>query len=138
MKKIIYFIITYIVCRILGLSDVWLGFAATYAVLLFTKMTPSLFWEIPMGTLASAISISAMGGDFAALLRILIPCAGVIIAYTSTKRLAIFFPAAVLALFFKNVYFAAAMCAFIWCGVKFLFPQKYSNTTKPILQATAD
>lgn len=138
MKKIIYFIISYIVCQALGLNDIWLGFAISYAAILFTRMTDSLLWEIPMGALAAAIGISAIGEDFASLLRILIPCAGVIIAYTSPKRLALFFPAAVLALFFKNVYFAASMCAFIWCGVKFLFIKEHSNTTKPILQAGTD
>ena len=138
MKKIIYFILTYIVCHILGVGGIWLGFAPFMCLTLFTRLKNSLIWEIPIGTLICAIIINLAGKDYTLLLRILIPCGAAIIAYTSPKRLALFFPAAVLSLFLKNEYCVAVMGAFLWCGIKFLFVKDYSITTKPILQATTD
>lgn len=138
MKKIIYFILTYIICRVLGISDIWLGFAPFVCLILFTRLGNSLIWEIPIGTLICAIIINVTGKDFTLLLRILIPCGAAVIAYASPKRLALFFPAAVISLFLKNAYCVAVMGAFLWCGVKLLFVKDYSTTTKPILQATTD
>ena len=138
MKKIIYFILTYIVCRVLGIGDIWLGFAPFVCIILFTRLGNSLVWEIPIGTLICAIIINLAGKDFTRLLRILIPCGAVVIAYASPKRLALFFPAAVLSLFLKNAYCVAVMGAFVWCGIRLLFVKDYSTTTKPILQATTD
>ena len=138
MKKIIYFILTYIICRILGISDIWLGFAPTLCLILFTRLENSLVWEIPIGTLICAILINMAGKDFTLLLRMLIPCGAAVIAYTSPKRLALFFPAAVLSLFLKNAFCVALMGAFVWCGIKLLFVKDYSTTIKPILQATTD
>lgn len=138
MKKIIYFILTYIVCRVLDIGDIWLGFAPFVCIILFTRLGNSLVWEIPIGTLICAIIINLAGKDFTLLLRILIPCGAAVIAYASPKRLALFFPAAVLSLFLKNAYCVAVMGAFVWCGIRLLFVKDYSTTTKPILQATTD
>ncbi len=138
MKKIIYFILTYIVCRVLGISDIWLGFAPFVCLILFTRLDNSLVWEIPIGTLICAIIINATGKDFTLLLRILISCGAAVIAYPSPKRLALFFPVAVLSLFLKNAFCVAIMGAFVWCGIKLLFVKEHSNTRKPILQATTD
>lgn len=138
MRKIVYLSATYAVCRFLGIENIWSGFAFSLLIMLFFRIPDTVLWEIPIGALVCAISLSAAGEDTATLIRILIPSAAVIIAFSSPSKLFFFFPMAVCALFFKNIFFTAALFASLWYAIRLLFIKNYFNIEKKILQAHTD
>lgn len=129
MRKLVYLAITFVICYILGLQRIWLGFAPAMAAMLLFRFGSSVLWEIPLAVLSCSVLEIAFADDVKALLQILILCSTVIISAASPKRLAIFFPIAALAMFFENIYSIASVWAALWCGVR-IIPSYF--TTKQI------
>lgn len=134
MKKIIYFAITYIICYLLKAQHIWTVFAPVYVIMLFLKLDNSLIWEIPLACLACSVFESAFSDDIISLLRIMIPISAALIGFVYPKKLFAFFPIAVCALFFKNIYAVAAIWATFWCTARSLFVKPYYTTKIRALQ----
>ena len=80
----------------------------------------SFLWEIPLAVLSCNVLEIAFAEDMKILLYGLILCGTVAVSAASPKRLFIFFPVAVFAIFFENIYAVAAVWATIWCGVRII------------------
>ena len=118
MRKIFYLILTFFICYILKLGDVWLGFAPVLLFLNLFKFEDSFLWEIPLAALSCGVLESAFVNELDTLLKIFLPCGAVFIAYNTPKRLVIFFPVAIWAIFNNNIYALCAMTASVWYGVR--------------------
>ncbi len=132
MRKLIYIAITFVICYILKLGHIWLGFVPSMLAMLLLKFKSSVLWEIPLAVLSCNVLEIAFADDVRILLHILILCSTVVICFASPRRLYIFFPIAILALFFENIYAVAAMWATLWCGVRIIL--SYFTTKKLNLQ----
>lgn len=118
MRKIFYLILTFFICYILKLSDVWLGFVPVLLLLNLFRFEESFLWEIPLAALGCGVLESAFINELDTLLKIFLPCGAVFIAYCTPKRLSIFFPIAIWAIFYNNIYALCAMAASVWFGVR--------------------
>lgn len=138
MKKIILIALTYLVCRILKIGNIWLGFMSAFVIIHSFKAPLSAFWEIPIGCLLCAIALETAEGDMHSFLSVLIPTGAVLTAFSSPGKLAVFFPLAVAAIVSEKVFFAAALFSVLWCSVRNLFVKNYFTTKKAVLQADTD
>ena len=130
MRKLIYFAITFVICYILGLWRIWLGFVPALLAMMLLKTESSLLWEIPLAVLSCNVLEIAFADDVKLLLHILILCSTVIISIISPRRLVIFFLIAALAMFFENIHSIAAVWATLWFGVRTIlshFTTKQTN-----------
>lgn len=134
MKKIICFIISFLICSLLKTQHIWIVLAPVYFIMLFFRLDNHLVWEIPLACLACSVFETAFGDDIISLLRIMIPTSAALIGFISPKRLFAFFPVAVCALFFKNIYAVAAIWATLWCIARSLVTKPHSTTKFTVLQ----
>lgn len=118
MKKILYVILTFFICYAIKTSDIYIGFVPMLLTLMLFKFDASLLWEIPLATLSCSVLYSAFSREADMLIRIFLPLAAVLIAYSSPKKLLIFFPVAITSLFYKNIYAVSVMAAALWYGVR--------------------
>ena len=79
MQKLLYLIITFILCYILKLQHIWIVFVPILLLLVKFNFNAALLWEIPLCCLALGVMETAFYDDMVTLLRILIVCSAVII-----------------------------------------------------------
>ena len=132
MRKLFYLAITFVICYILSLDRIWLGFVPVMLAMLLFRVDSSALWEIPLAVLSCSVLEIAFAEDIKILLYALILCGTVAVSAASPKRLFIFFPVAVFAIFFENIYAVAAVWATIWCGVRIIL--RYFTTKQFNLQ----
>ena len=118
MKKLLYFGLTFIICSIFKLTHIWLAFAGVLLLLNLFAFENSFLWEIPFAALCIGIAESAFFSELDTLLKIFLPCSGVIIAYFLPKRLLLFFPVAIAAVFYGGIYGFCAMAAALWFSLR--------------------
>lgn len=116
MRKLIYLVITFCICYILGLERIWLGFVPALLAMMLFKTDSSILWEIPLAVLSCSVLDIAFADDVKILLHILILCSTVVISLVSPRRLVVFFLIAALAMFFENIYAIASVWATLWFG----------------------
>lgn len=132
MRKLFYLAITFAICYILKLDHIWLGFVPVMLAMLLFRVDSSALWEIPLAVLSCSVLEIAFAEDIKILLYALILCGTVAVSAASPKRLFIFFPVAVFAIFFENIYAVAAVWAMLWCGVRIIL--RYFTTKQFNLQ----
>lgn len=132
MRKLLYIAITYVICYILKLDRIWLGFVPVMLAMLFFRIDSSFLWEIPLAVLSCSVLEIAFSDDIKILLYVLILCSTAAVSAASPKRLAIFFPVAIFAILFENIYAVAAVWATLWCGVRIIL--RYFTTKQFNLQ----
>lgn len=132
MRKLFYLAITFVICYILNLDRIWLGFVPVMLAMLLFRVDSSALWEIPLAVLSCSVLEIAFAEDIKILLYALILCGTVAVSAASPKRLFIFFPVAVFAIFFENIYAVAAVWATLWCGVRIIL--RYFTTKQFNLQ----
>lgn len=118
MRKIIYLAVTYMICAVMGLGNIWLWFTPVLLSMLLFKIPNSIWWEIPIACLSFNILELLFEDDLKALLHILILCSTVIISVISPRRLFVFFLIAIAAMYFENIFTAAAVWATLWYGLR--------------------
>jgi hypothetical protein len=118
MKKIFYLVLTFFICYILKLSHIWIGFVPALLVLNLLKFEDSFMWEIPLAALCLGIAESAFPEELVTISKVFLPCSSVIIAYYLPKRLVIFFPAAMIAIFTGGIYGLCIMTASLWLAIR--------------------
>ena len=129
MRKLIYFSITFAVCRIFGFGDIWLGFTPILLLLSLFKFHDSFLWEIPLAVFSCSVLLLAFPDDIKTVLQILILLSTAIIAYTAPRRLAPFFLISAIALFFENTYSVAFVFASLWFGLRNVFTYFITKNT---------
>ncbi|MBE7055362.1 MAG: hypothetical protein E7392_04535 [Ruminococcaceae bacterium] len=134
MRKLLYLIITFIVCYILKLQDIWVVFVPVMLLLIKFKFNAAALWEIPLCCLALGVLETAFGDDMVTLLRILIPCSGAIIGLFSPKKLFVFFLAAAYGVIVKNMSGVCVIWAVLWSVARLFFINSYSTTKVTDLQ----
>lgn len=137
MRKIICFVITFIICAVLKILPLWAGFSVVTAILYFGKNEKSIVWEIPMAVLALSIVTDLFPENTMGILRIIIPVTAVLVSLITPKKLKIFFPVAIIAVILKNTFAVASVWAMLWHSIKMLASdsyQKYSTTKGISLQ----
>ncbi len=123
MKSLFYFIVSFCVCAILGISSLWVGFGAV--MLLFNrKITSSMPWEIAISVLVLSIAADIFPGQEVNILRVFIPAAAVLTACTKPKKLIIVFALSILALLLKNAYALGIMGAVLLESIKTFYHKK--------------
>ncbi len=132
MRKLFYLAITFVICYILKLDRIWLGFVPVMLAMLLFRVDSSALWEIPLAVLSCSVLEIAFAEDIKILLYALILCGTVAVSAASPKRLFIFFPVAIFAIFFENIYAVAAIWATLWCGVRIIL--RYFTTKQFNLQ----
>ena len=99
MHKILALALSFIICRVFGITDIWLLFVPVYFIFMFPDIS-GLSWESLLCAL-TAETILAFSGEYALLIcRILMVCSAVFFAFRTPRKLLLFFPLAVLSLFF--------------------------------------
>ena len=86
MRKILCITLSFVVCRFLDVTDIWTGFTLVTLGLML-KLNPSLLWEIPIGVLSCSIVTDVFYNDMADILRVIIPTAAVLMAYSAPRKL---------------------------------------------------
>ncbi len=132
MRKLIYLIVTFFVCRIFGVGNLWLGFTSVFLLMSLFRFHDSFLWEIPLAVLSCSVITIAFADDMKIATQILILISTVVISYASPKKLAPFFLISAIALFYENAYSIAFVWATLWYGVRSAFG--YFITKKPSLQ----
>lgn len=120
MRKLFYLAITFIICYILKLDRIWMGFVPIMLAMLFFRIDSSALWEIPLAVLSCNVLEIAFSEDIKILLYVLVLFATVAVSAASPKRLFIFFPVAVFSMFFENIYAVSAVWATLWCSVRII------------------
>ncbi len=120
MRKLFYLAITFVICYLLKLERIWLGFAPVMLAMLLLRIDSSALWEIPLAVLSCSVLQIAFADDIKILLYVLILCSTIAVSAASPKRLAIFFPVVIFAMLFENIYAVAAVWATLWCGVRII------------------
>ena len=136
MKKIIYITVTFFICRLLKISDLWVGFALV-SVLLFPGAEKNFIWEIPLGVLALSVVSDAFSSDPINLLRVTVLLASLFTAYMYPKRLWLVLGVSIIAVIFKNIYTVSVMWAFLWYSfrpVTFSLYTGYFSIKRQLLQ----
>ena len=136
MKKIIYITISFFICRLLGIADVWAGFALV-SVLIFPGTAKNFIWEIPLGVLALSVATDAFASDLVSVLRITVLIAPLFTVYMYPKRLWLVFGVPIIAVVFKNIYTLSALWSLLWYSfrpVTFSLYKNYFSTKRQLLQ----
>ena len=122
MKNIVLILISFILCAVLGVASGWACFFPVYLLLSYKNLDSSLMWEIPLWCYATSVLIIFTTEFHFELFRVLVPCAALLIALTTPKKMLVFFPIAILMLCLKNdeagIY---AMMASIICSFHKLY-----------------
>ena len=134
MRKLLYLIITFIVCYILKLQHIWIVFVPMLLLTIRFRYSVSALWEIPLCCLALGVLETAFGDDMVTLLRILIPCCGAIIGLFSPKKLFVFFLAAAYGVIVKNMSGVCVIWAVLWSVARLFFINSYCTTKVTDLQ----
>lgn len=134
MRKLLYLIITFIVCYILKLQHIWIVFVPMLLLMIRFRCSVSALWEIPLCCLALGVLETTFGDDMVTLLRILIPCSGAIIGLFSPKKLFVFFLAATYGVIVKNMSGVCVIWAVLWSVARLFFINSYSTTKVTDLQ----
>lgn len=134
MKKISYLIISFLICRLLQAEHIYIAFLPFYILSLSSETEVPYLWEIPLACFACSVAEIAFYDDILVLIRVLIICGGVIIGFSSPKKLLWFFVAAALSLYLKNIYGAAFVWATVWSTLRKIFVKTYSTTKPSLLQ----
>ena len=129
MQKIFSLTISFIVCFIFGIADVWPWFALAFVLLSFPNVQESM-WEIPLGAMAISV-LSIFCRDYTGILTAsLIISASAIFAVSKPQKLFIFYPLAAISLFLFPTSESAvyAMSAAFWCACKYLLCMRRATT----------
>ena len=127
MRKIFYLILTFFICYILKLNHVWAGFVPMLLILNSFRFENSFLWEIPLAALGCGVLESAFINEIDTLIRIFLPCGAVFIAYCTPKKLAIFFPVAIWAIFNNGIYGFCALAASVWYGTRTTIKKPFAD-----------
>lgn len=117
MKRTFYIALSFIICCLLKTQHIWIIFAPVFVSMLLFRFGNATIWEIPLACLACSVLETAFSDDIITLTRLIIPISAAIIGFISPKKLALFFPSAVCAIFLKNIYGVAAVWAVMWSTV---------------------
>ena len=129
MQKLFSLGLSFLICLIFGISDVWIWFSISFVLLSFPDMDESI-WEIPLGAMAISV-ILAFCRDYTEVLTasLIIP-ASVIFAAAKPRKLLVFYPLVIASLFFfpnsESVVFA--MAASLWCACREAFGSLQTTT----------
>ena len=129
MRKIICIAITFLVCYILKIHHLWIGFVPVYLILHPCKNEKSLLWEIPLALLLCNVLEMAFAEDATMLTYSFILSGVLLVSAFAPKKLAFVFPLIVFALIDKNIYSVAALWAVVWHGISYI-PRNF--TTKQL------
>ena len=132
MQKLFYLAITFVICYLLKLELIWLGFVPVMLAMLFFRIESSILWEIPLAVLSCSVLEIAFVEDIKILLYVLILCSTIAVSAASLKHLFIFFPVAIFSVFFENIFAVAAVWATLWCGIRIIL--RYFTTKQFNLQ----
>lgn len=120
MQKLLSLLISFIICFIFGIADVWLWFALSFVFLSFPSIQESI-WEIPLGAMLASVLVIFFKDYTAILLSTLLVSASVIFAVSRPQKLILFYPLAVASLFLfpsdESAVFAIG--AAFWCACKY-------------------
>ena len=118
MQKIIYLLITYPVCVILGVGHLWLWFAIVYSAMHLMKLPSSIWWEIPLAVLFCGVIELAFRDEISFVLRLCVLLGSMLTAYENPRKLLLFFLFALTAVFYDGIYAFAAAWALLWCSAR--------------------
>lgn len=130
MRKIICLAVTFIACWAVGIGSLWFWFTPVFLSMLAFDIPKSSWWEIPLAVLFCSVVEVGLRDDITIIMRVMIVISSALIAYQNPNRLAIFFPVAIGAIYFDNVYAFAAVWAMLWCAVRAFFVQKIPTPKK--------
>ena len=116
MKKTVFIAVTFAICRLLKLEHLWLGVVPAMISIIFFRFSESVLWEIPLAVLSCSVLEIAFANDIKLLLQLLVLFGTAVIYFASPKRLMLFFPIAVIAMIFENIYSAALLWGALWAG----------------------
>ena len=120
MQKLLSLLISFIICFIFGIADVWLWFALSFVLLSFPSIQESM-WEIPLGAMSISVLVIFCRDYIDVLLSVLLVASSVIFAISKPQKLIIFYPLCAVALFLfpndESVVFS--MAAALWCACKY-------------------
>ena len=122
MKKILSLLLSFTICVILRATDIWILFTPVFLILSYPNISES-FWEIPFGVLITSILFIFLRDYMDALSSIFLVGASVIYAASKPKKLIVFYPIAIIALFSLSAPKSTAivMVASIWCALRDAF-----------------
>ncbi len=123
MKALLYFIISFCVCAILGLSAIWAGFAL---IVLFInkRMTSRLMWEILIGVLCLSILTDIFPDGKTNILRTIIPVSAAFTAFSKPRGLIAVFSLSIISLLLKNDLALGIMGAMLLQRTKSFYHKK--------------
>lgn len=131
MRKTLYLILTFLICYILGLTEIWTGFCAMLLILNLFRFEEAFVWEIPLAVLGCGVLRDAFINELDNIIKILLPCAAVLISYRGARRLWLFFPIAVWTVFQGGEYAFSIMSAAVWYGMTNLVTANGEGERKP-------
>lgn len=120
MQKILSLAISFVICFVFGIADIWPWFALSFVLLSFPDISESI-WEIPLGAMSISV-LTIFCRDYTdILLSVLLIASSVIFAIAKPQKLLIFYPLCVVALFFfpSNESIVFSMAASLWCACRY-------------------
>ncbi len=122
MQKLFSLAISFLICLVFGIVNVWPWFALSFVLLTFPDITESV-WEIPLGAMAISVLTIFCRDYISVLLSSLLVSASVIFAIASPRKLLVFYPLAVIALFLfpTDESIVYTMAAAFWCACRSAF-----------------
>ena len=120
MRKIIYIAITFIICYVLKLQNIWFGFVPVFLLMSFFKTDKNFLWEIPLAVMLCDVLLIVFSEELRMLIYILSLISTALISITSTRKLFFLFPIIILAVTNENMYMVSALWATIWYALHFI------------------
>ena len=119
MRKIIYIVITFIICYFLKLNNIWLGFVPVFLLMARFKIDGNFLWEVPLAVMLCDISFVLFSEDLRILVYILSLISTALISIVSAKKLFLLFPIIIIAVANENIFTIAALWATLWYSLHF-------------------
>ena len=121
MQKFLFTALSFIVCRVFGITNIWLLFVPVYVIFMFPHIS-DLPWESVLCALTAEAVLSFAGEYTLFICRILMVCSAVFFALRTPRKLLIFFPLAVFSLFFSpEKEGCILMLSALWCSIHLNF-----------------
>ena len=122
MQKLFSLAISFLICLVFGVADVWPWFALSFVLLSLPDIRESV-WEIPIGAMAISVLVIFLGDYTAVLMSVLLISTSVIFAISIPRKLIIFYPLAAIALFLfpADESIVYTMAAALWCACRGAF-----------------
>ncbi len=129
MQKILALAFSYVICKLSGVVDIWFLFTPVFIILSYPDISET-FWEIPIGVMLSSIIFIFLRDHTDTISSILLVGTSAIYAASRPRKLLLFYPITIMALFatIPAKSTAIVMTAALWCAMRDALKRKVSRT----------